>query len=98
MPILLETLRLPSSVSPPLVYCYLQQVEALYLTLLQASLEPDPGQFLARCLRENRASQPPAVSEKLRLRQEMLPLSVFALFLKEVQGEDMTDEVGASLV
>ncbi|CAM9667713.1 unnamed protein product [Scytosiphon promiscuus] len=74
------------------------EVEALFLTLLQASHESNPSRFLARCLREDRAAYPPTEAEKLRLRQETMPLSTFALFLREVQGEDVTDERVAELV
>lgn len=63
------------------------------MTLLQASHESNPLRFLARCLREDRAAYPPTEAEKLRLRQETMPLSTFALFLRQVQGEDVSDEV-----
>ena len=67
---------------------------ALFLALLNASHsgEEDPSWFLARYLQEDSA-KPPGESEKLKLRQETLPLATFALFLREVQGEDMTAEV-----
>lgn len=72
----------------------MSKVEALFLTLLNASHsdEEDPSRFLARYLQEDSA-KPPGESEKLKLRQETLPLATFALFLREVQGEDMTAEV-----
>eukprot|EP00752_Nemacystus_decipiens_P001301 g1292.t1 len=74
------------------------EVEALFLTLLNASHsdERDPSRFLARYLQEDSA-KPPGESEKLKLRQETLPLETFALFLREVQGENMTTEEVAEL-
>ncbi|CAM9663690.1 unnamed protein product [Laminaria digitata] len=74
------------------------EVEALFLTLLQASHEDDPSRFLERCLREGRASFPPTEAEKLRLRQEALSLSMFGVFLRDVQGESISDERVAELV
>ncbi|CAN0241791.1 unnamed protein product, partial [Ectocarpus fasciculatus] len=68
------------------------EVEALFLTLLQASHEPDPSRYLARCISEDRATDPRTEAEKLRLRQETMPLSTFAWFLRDVQGEDVSDE------
>ncbi|CBN76512.1 similar to phospholipase C, delta 4 [Ectocarpus siliculosus] len=73
------------------------EVEALFLTLLQASREPDPSRYLARCISEDRATDPRTEAEKLQLRQETMPLSTFAWFLREVQGEDVSDERVAEL-
>ncbi|CAM9840055.1 unnamed protein product [Ectocarpus sp. 4 AP-2014] len=73
------------------------EVEALFLTLLQASHEPDPSRYLARCISEDRATDPRTEAEKLQLRQETMPLSTFAWFLREVQGEDVSDERVAEL-
>ncbi|CAM9357091.1 unnamed protein product [Ectocarpus sp. 6 AP-2014] len=73
------------------------EVEALFLTLLQASHEPDPSRYLARCISEDRATDPRTEAEKLQLRQETMPLSAFAWFLREVQGEDVSDERVAEL-
>lgn len=69
-------------------------MEALFLTLLNASHsdEEDPSRFLAKYLQEDSAKHPDE-AEKLKLRQETLPLATFALFLREVQGEEMSAEV-----
>eukprot|EP00903_Cladosiphon_okamuranus_P007222 g7010.t1 len=74
------------------------EVEALFLTLLNASHsdEEDPSRFLAKYLQQDSAKRPDEV-EKLKLRQETLPLATFALFLREVQGEEMTAEETADL-
>ncbi|CAM9183166.1 unnamed protein product [Pylaiella littoralis] len=68
------------------------EVEALFLTLLQAGDEDDPSRFLALCLQDGRGTYMPTDAEKLRLRQETMPLSTFALFLREVQGENLSDQ------
>lgn len=70
------------------------QVEALFLTLLNASHsdEEDPSRFLAKYLQADSA-KPPDEAEKLKLSQETLPLATFALFLREVQGEELSAEV-----
>lgn len=70
-----------------------RQVEALYLTLLQASQQPDPAKALARSLEAKKAKIMPTAAERLRLAQESLPLTMFAIFLRDVQGETLDDKV-----